>query len=123
MPLIRRNVLGKKLSPNNTIVMGKSSQKKHWNDFLLGDPGTMPLNSKKMLQCQLIAESTPCLPKKKKNNANSCPKTYAYKEFIAPSPLMPVDSSSFERKMASFAQFKITATLTNGRFQTNTHCH
>jgi len=106
MLLIKRNALGKKLSPNDTIVMEKSSQKRLWNDFPLNNPGTMLLNSKTMLLHQLIAEFTHCHPKKRKNNTNSSPKIYIYKEFIVLNPPMLVDSSSFERKMASFVQFK-----------------
>jgi len=123
MPPIKRNTPGKKLSLNGTTVMGKSYPKKRQNDSLLDDPGTMPLNLRKTLLYQLTAESTPCLPKKRKNNVNSYPKTYAYKEFVTPNPLMLVDSSLFERKMASFAQSKITATSINGQFQINIHYH
>ena len=110
MLLIKRNALGKKLSPNDTIVMEKSSQKRLWNDFPLNNPGTMLLNSKTMLLHQLIAEFTHCHPKKRKNNMNFSLKTYAYKEFAALNHPMQVDSSSSERKMANFVQFKTIKT-------------
>jgi len=63
-----------------------------------------------MLLHQSIAEFTHCLLKKKKNNADSYPKIYVYKEFVIPNLPMQVDSFSSERKMASFAQFKTTET-------------
>ena len=47
---------------------------------------------------QSIVESTPYLLKKRKNNINSCPKIYAYKESITLNPLMLVDSSIFKKK-------------------------
>jgi len=59
-----------------------------------------------MLLYQSTAESTLYPLKKRKNNANSYLKIYAYKEFVVPNPPMLVDSSLFERKMASFIQFK-----------------
>jgi len=67
-------------------------------------------------------ESTPYLPRKRKNNANSYLKIYAYKEFVILNPPMPVDSSLFERKMASFVQFKTIKIWTNGQFPTNIPC-
>jgi len=59
-----------------------------------------------MLPPQSIAEFTHYLLRKKKNNMNSSLKTYVYKEFIAPNHPTQADSSSSERKMASFVQFK-----------------
>jgi len=87
--------------------MEKSFQKKLPNVFQIADLGTTQLNSQKMLLHRSIAEFIHCPQKKKKNNRNFSLKTYVYKEFAAPNHLMLADSSLFERKMASFIQFKI----------------
>jgi len=103
---IKRSVPGKKSSQNDTINMEKSFQKKPPNVFQIVNLGTTQLNLQKMLLHQSIAESIHCPPKKKKNNKNFSLKIYVYKEFVAPNHLTQADSSLFERKMASFAQFK-----------------
>jgi len=87
--------------------MEKSFQKKPLNIFQIVNLGTTQLNLQKMLLHRSIAESICYPPKKKKNNKNFSLKTYGYKEFAAPNHLMQADSSLFERKMASFVQFKI----------------
>jgi len=88
--------------------MGKSFQKKPPNAFQTIDLGTMQLNLQKMLLHRSIAESIHYPPKKKKNNKSFSLKTYIYKGFINPNHPMQADSSSSERKMANFVQFKIT---------------
>jgi len=107
---IKRSVPGKKSSWNNTIDMERSFRKKLLNAFQIIDLGTTQLNLQKTPLHRLIAEYTHCPPKKKKNNKNFSLKIYVYKEFVAPNHLMQADSSSFERKMASFVQFKIIET-------------
>jgi len=59
---------------------------------------------------QSIAEFILCHLKKRKNNMNSSPRIYVYKEFVDLNPLMQVDSFSFKRKMANSIQFKTIAT-------------
>jgi len=59
-----------------------------------------------MLPHRSIAEFTHYLLKKKKNNMSFSLKIYIYKEFVAQNHPMQADSSSSERKMASFIQFK-----------------
>jgi len=87
--------------------MEKSFRKKPPNTFQIVDLGTTQLNLQKMLLHRSIAEFIRYPPRKKKNSKNFSLKTYVYKEFVAPNHLMQADSSLFERKMASFVQFKI----------------